>query len=115
MLLLLFAFALIFNASALTCHDSSSFEGEERDPTEPTCPVNSVCMYYESKSIDGYVQQCALPSYCTTRQEDTNFWQNTKCCDTDLCNDSADDQSSSASYATGVYLLNALLTSFLLL
>ena len=100
-MLFLFAFVmtLLFStASSLTCYDSSSLAGEERPLTQTPCAVNTVCMYYESTVIDGYVQQCATVNTCSN-QQDNSLLKNVECCSNDLCNAAGDQPSSSSSLA----------------
>lgn len=77
----------------LICYDSNTMEGDERPLTEQTCGVNSVCQYSESVHIDGYLQQCSLPSSCESRKDDSRLYKNVVCCTHDLCN-AADGQPS---------------------
>jgi hypothetical protein len=103
----------------LLCYDSDTMKGDERPLTEQTCTVNSVCEYKESVQIDGYVQNCANPSFCTSDQADSVLWKNVICCTTDFCNvasgqppvtNSTTPPSSASSYSKNLLFLGGLIS-----
>ena len=104
----------IHDVFSLSCYNSDTFVGEERSLTEPVCPVNSVCMYYESTLVDGYAQSCAIPSYCATKEADTTFFKNVICCNTDLCNDASGQQQPSTPSSSSSLAVESLLILLLL-
>lgn len=97
---------------SLDCYNSNSFVNEERATTTETCGDDEVCMYYESKSISGFNQECSITTYCNQRKADTVFLKNTKCCSVDFCNavsgQPGPDSSASSNSFGAVYALISL-------